>query len=118
MSEPGGEQRGRRVAGWQRATFLELFFDLVFVFALNQVDVRLINDFNTGHQLRFGEAAPVVLLFLALWILWLSMVALTSRLHPDSPPAQLMVFASMACAVVMAVAVGRGFEQRALIFAG
>ena len=118
MSEPGGERRGPEDARWQRATFLELFFDLVFVFALSQVSIRLINDFNTGHELVFSEAAPTVLMFLALWILWLSMVALTSRLHPNSPPAQLMVFASMTCAVVMAVAVGRGFEQRAVIFAG
>lgn len=74
MSEPGGEWRGREEAGWPRATFLELFFDLVF--ALNQVSIRLINDFDTGHKFLFSEAAPTVLMFLALWILWLWMVAL------------------------------------------
>ncbi|MEH0985021.1 low temperature requirement protein A [Micromonospora sp. CPCC 205556] len=44
MGEPGGERLRREKAGWQRASFLELLFDLVFVFALNQVSVRLIHD--------------------------------------------------------------------------
>ncbi|SCE72800.1 Low temperature requirement protein LtrA [Micromonospora purpureochromogenes] len=101
-----------------RASFLELLFDLVFVFALNQVSLRLVNDFSTGHELLIGEAAPTLLLFLALWVLWLSTVALTSRRRPDLLLVQILVFMSMAGAVVMAVVVPQGFEQRALVFAG
>lgn len=104
----------RKGAGWQRASFLELFFDLVFVFALNQVSVRLIQDLRAGRQLRFDEVMETLLLFLALWVLWLSTVALTSRQHPDSLLVQIMVFMAMASAVVMAVAVPQG---RALVFA-
>ena len=108
----------REKADWRRATVLELLFDLVFVFALNQVSLRLIKDFSTGHQLLIGEAAPTLLLFLAFWVLWLSTAALTSRRSPDSMLVQIVVFLSMAGAVVMAVAVPQGFEQRALLFAG
>jgi low temperature requirement protein LtrA len=117
MREPGGERLVPEEASWQRASFLELFFDLVFVFALSQVSLRLTNEFNTEHRLLFSEAAPTFLLFLALWMMWLSTVALTSRLHPDSALGQLTVFMSMAGAVVMAVSVAQGFEQRALVFA-
>ncbi|MDZ5446609.1 low temperature requirement protein A [Micromonospora sp. 4G57] len=117
MGEPGREQRVREEATWRRATFLELFFDLVFVFALNQVSMRLINDFTTGHRLLFSEAAPTFLLFLALWMLWVSTVVLTSRVDPNSWPGQIAVFMTMAGGVVMAVAVAQGFEQRALVFA-
>ena len=83
MGEPGGERLMREEAGWQRASFLELFFDLVFVFALNQVSLRLIHDLSTGHQLRFGEVVETFLLFLVLWVLWLSTVTLTSRRTPN-----------------------------------
>jgi low temperature requirement protein LtrA len=115
MGERGGERLMRREAGWQRASFLELLFDLAFVFALNQVSVRLIHDLSTGRQLRFGEVVETFLLFLALWVLWLSTVALTSRQRPDALLVQIMVFMAMASAVVMAVAVPQG---RALVFAG
>lgn len=118
MGEPGGERLMREEADWRRASFLELLFDLVFVFALNQVSVRLINDFSTGHELLIGEAAPTLLLFLALWVTWLTTVALTSRRRPDLLLVQIVVFMSMAGAVVMAVAVPKGFEQWALVFAG
>jgi low temperature requirement protein LtrA len=117
MSRREDERLTREEANWQRASFLELFFDLVFVFALNQVSLRLTNDFNTEHRLLLSEAVPTFLLFLALWMLWLSTVALTSWLPPDSLLGQLTVFMSMAGAVVMAVSVAQGFEQRAFVFA-
>ncbi|MGC5018376.1 low temperature requirement protein A [Micromonospora sp. DT47] len=118
MGESGGERLMREKAGWRRATFLELLFDLVFVFALNQLSLRLIHDLSAGSQQWFGEVVETFLLFLAFWVLWLSTVALTSRRSPDLLLVQIMVFMSMAGAVVMAVAVPQGFEQRALVFAG
>jgi low temperature requirement protein LtrA len=108
MGEPSGERRVREKAGWQRASFLELFFDLVFVFALNQVSLRLIHDFSVGRQLRFGEAVETFLLFMAIWVLWLSTVAITSRQNPDSMVIQIVVVIAIAGAVVMAVAVPQG----------
>ena len=48
MDEPGRERRVREKASWQRATILELFFDLVFVFALNRISLRLLDDFHSG----------------------------------------------------------------------
>jgi low temperature requirement protein LtrA len=118
MGEPGRERWVREGVGWKRASFLELFFDLVFVFALNQVSVRLIHDFSTGNQLRWGEAVATVLLFLTFWQLWVSTVGLTSRLDPGSPPLQIIVFMSMAGVAMMAVVVTQGFEGRAFVFAG
>lgn len=118
MSEPGRERRERENARWTRASFLELFFDLVFVYALNQISVRLNTDFLSGGRLRWNEAVATGLLFLAFWGLWVSTVTLTSRLDPDSPPLQIILCLSMAGAAVMAVVVTQGFEGRALVFAG
>jgi low temperature requirement protein LtrA len=118
MGEPGRERRVREDARWTRASFLELFFDLVFVYALNQISVRLNNAFRSGGQLRWSEAVATVLLFLVFWVLWVSTVTLTSRLDPDSPPLQMILYLSMAGAAVMAVVATQGFEGRALVFAG
>src|SRR5262245_19838754 len=118
MGEPGGERPVREEARWQRASFLELFFDLVFVFALNQVSLRLIKDFRSGNQLLVSEAATTFLMFLALWLLWVAAVALTSRLHPESALVRIIVFIEMACAVLMAVAALQGPEGRLLVFVG
>jgi Bacterial low temperature requirement A protein (LtrA) len=48
MDEPGHERLTREETSWRRATILELFFDLVFVFALDQVSLRLLKDFHSG----------------------------------------------------------------------
>ncbi|MGR6318484.1 low temperature requirement protein A [Micromonospora soli] len=114
MGEPGSGRRTESI--WRRASLLELFFDLVFVFALDQLGMRLINELNTGRPLRLGETVETVLLFLALWFMWVSTVATTSVRPPDSLLIQTVVFISMAGAVVMAVAV-QGFGQRVFVFA-
>ncbi|MGR6319058.1 low temperature requirement protein A [Micromonospora soli] len=117
MAEPGGQRLVREETSWRRATILELFFDLVFVFALNRVSLRLLENFHSAG-LGFSEFAGTLLLFLGLWFMWQTTAALTSRVHPDSRPGQFFVFSSMAGATVMAVAVPQGFEERALVFAG
>ncbi|NYF57987.1 low temperature requirement protein A [Micromonospora purpureochromogenes] len=117
MDEPGNGRRVREETIWRRATILELFFDLVFVFALNRISGRLLADFHSGG-LGFSEFAKTLLLFLGLWFMWQTTAALTSRVHPDSRPGQFFVFSSMAGATVMAVSVPQGFEERALVFAG
>ncbi|MGW4465721.1 low temperature requirement protein A [Micromonospora sp. NPDC004704] len=102
----------------QRATFLELFFDLVFVFALTRISQRLITDFNSERRILLSEAGQTLLLFLALWLIWTFTSLVTSRLDPDQPAIQLVVVGTMFGAMVMAVAVPKGFGERAIIFAG
>ncbi|MET8833186.1 low temperature requirement protein A [Micromonospora sp. NPDC004540] len=117
MAEPGGGRRLREETSWQRATILELFFDLVFVFALNRISLRLSTDFHAGG-LGIAQAVQTLLLALGLWFMWQTTAALTSRVYPDSRPGRFIVFSSMAGATVMAVAVPQGFEGRAVVFAG
>jgi low temperature requirement protein LtrA len=116
----GAESRGllRTEASTRRATFLELFFDLVYVFALTRVSERLITDFTTARRDLLFEAGETLLLFLALWLVWSFIALTTSRLDPDHPFTQFVVVATMLGAMVMAVAVPRGFGPRAIVFAG
>ncbi|AVT37574.1 low temperature requirement protein A [Plantactinospora sp. BB1] len=101
----------------QRATFLELFLDLVFVFALTRVSQRLVEDFTTGQRILLSEAGQTLVLFLALWLIWASTAWVTSALEPEAFPVQGVVVITVVCSMVVAVALPRGFGERALIFA-
>ncbi|MEU5787275.1 low temperature requirement protein A [Micromonospora purpureochromogenes] len=111
----GGLLRG--VTTSPRATFLELFFDLVFVFALTRVSQRLIDDVSADPPDALRQVAQTVVLFLALWLVWILTAWVTSRYEPERGPIQFVVVASMFASMVMAVAMPRAFAERALPFA-
>ncbi|MBE1488051.1 low temperature requirement protein A [Plantactinospora soyae] len=108
----------RGEASSQRATFLELFLDLVFVFALTRVSQRLITDFTTEQRILLSEAGQTLLLFLALWLLWATTAWITSTLEPDALAVQVVVVVTVVGSMVMAVALPQGFGERGLVFAG
>jgi low temperature requirement protein LtrA len=104
----------------QRATFLELFFDLAFVFALTRISQRLVQDFsgNAAVADRFVQGGRALLLLLALWMVWFAMALITDIYDPQRPEIQLLVFATMFGSLVMAVAVPEAFGDHGLAFAG
>ncbi|GAB3959589.1 hypothetical protein GCM10027614_79390 [Micromonospora vulcania] len=100
-----------------RATFLELFFDLAFVVALTRVSQRfadLSNDTGWALVTGFGRT---LLLFLALWLIWSHTTWITSRYEPERSVIQAVVVGTMFAGLVMAVALPRATEERALPFA-
>ncbi|MBQ0990022.1 low temperature requirement protein A [Micromonospora sp. H61] len=107
----------RSEASRQRATFLELFLDLVFVFALTRISARLIADFTDGQRGVYAGLGQALLLFLALWAVWSVTVWSTSWLDPDAPIVQTVIVMTLVGAMTMAVAVPHGFGARASLFA-
>ncbi|MEU7973535.1 low temperature requirement protein A [Micromonospora sp. NPDC049089] len=101
----------------QRATFLELFLDLVFVFALTRISARLITDFTDGQRGVYAGLGQALLLFLALWAVWSVTVWSTSWLDPDTPIVQAVIIMTLVGSMTMAVAVPDGFGARASLFA-
>ncbi|WP_327031615.1 low temperature requirement protein A [Micromonospora ureilytica] len=99
-----------------RATFLELFFDLAFVVALTRVSQRFagLSD-DTGWALVTGFGRTL-LLFLALWLIWSHTAWITSRYEPEQPIIQAVVVGTMFAGLIMAVALPRAMEERALPF--
>jgi low temperature requirement protein LtrA len=97
-----------------RATFLELFFDLVYVFALTQISSRMIHDlsFDKGALRRIvvPELAESLLLLLALWFLWSAVAWTTSRYDPQRLVIQAVVVVSLFGSMVIAVALPRAFQ--------
>ena len=104
-------QRDRDAGEEQRATTLELFYDLVFVFAVTQVSHLLLDDL--GWQ-GAGEAAIVLLV---VWWAWNYTTWVTNELDPDSPVVRLLLLGIMLATLVMAVAIPDAFESKGLLFA-
>ncbi|MEV4759330.1 low temperature requirement protein A [Micromonospora sp. NPDC049559] len=96
----------------ERATFLELFFDLAFVFALLQVSRGLV------QHLDWSGAFHTLILLLALWRVWLVTTWITNRLDPQWLPMQLMVVTTLLASLVLATALPQAFGKYGLIFAG
>jgi low temperature requirement protein LtrA len=94
----------------QRATPLELFFDLVFVFAFTQV-TGLMSENPTWEGLGQG-----LLVLAAVWWAWGGYAWLTNALHRDDWLARLGLFSAMAAMLIAALAVPQAFGDDAVIF--
>jgi low temperature requirement protein LtrA len=91
-------------------TPLELFFDLVFVFALTQV-TGFMSDDPTWAGVGKG-----LLILAALWWTWGAYAWLTNEIDPNEGSARLAVFGAMAAMFVAALAVPHAFDSDAVLF--
>jgi low temperature requirement protein LtrA len=91
-------------------TPLELFFDLVFVFALTQVAVLLADEPTWGGVLRG------MLVLAALWWAWSTYAWLTSATDVDEGGVRLVMLASMGAMFGVALAVPGAFGDDAVLF--
>ncbi len=91
-------------------TPLELFFDLVFVFALTQV-TGFMSDDPTWEGIGRG-----MLILAALWWAWGAYAWLTNAIDPNEGSARIAVFGSMAAMFVAALAVPHAFDTDAVLF--
>lgn len=95
----------------RRVTPLELFFDLVFVFAITQV-TGLLSDEPTPLGLLRGVA-----LLAALWWAWVCYSWLTNTVRAeDATPARLVVLSAMAAMLVASLAVPDAFGDAGIVF--
>ncbi|MEV4631035.1 low temperature requirement protein A [Micromonospora sp. NPDC049523] len=95
----------------QRATYVELFYDLVFVFTLARLAEALIEDL---HPLGAYEA---LILLLATWWVWSYTNLATETLDSQRPAVQLLVIAIMFGSLVMSTAIPDAFDGRGPLFA-
>ena len=91
-------------------TPLELFFDLVFVFAMTQVTSLLVDDPTWGGVLR------AMLVVAALWWAWEAFAWLTSTMDVDEGGVRLAVLAAMGAMFGVALAVPGAFGDDAVLF--
>jgi low temperature requirement protein LtrA len=110
ISDQGGVLRARSGAE-ERVTPLELFFDLVFVFALTQV-TGFLSDRPTWLGMLQGGA-----LLTALWAAWGGYSWLTNAVPAEEViPARLVIFCAMAAMFVASLAVPDAFGHYGVLF--
>ena len=94
----------------QRVTPLELFFDLVFVFAFTQVTTVLSDD-PTWGGLGHG-----LLILAALWWAWAAYAWLTNTVDPGEGAVWGAMLVAMAAMFVAALAVPDAFGRHGVVF--
>jgi low temperature requirement protein LtrA len=104
-------RRGVRATQAQGVTFVELFFDLVFVFAVTQITAQTAHDLTPGGVLRS---------VLVGWLIWWAWTQFTWTLNPADTShgwVRVLTLVATASAFVMAASVPRAFTDEAVWFA-
>ena len=102
--------RERELESEQRVTPLELFFDLVFVFAITQV-TSFLADNSTWDGLLRG-----LFLLGVLWWAWAAYAWLTNTLNPEEGVVRIAVFASMGAMLIVSLATPHAFGVDGVTF--
>lgn len=95
-----------------RVTPMELFFDLVYVFAITQLSHLLLEN------LDLHGVAQTTLLMLAVWVAWVYTAWFTNWFDPDHRVVRVTLMLVMICSLVMSATLPEAFGDRGLVFAG
>jgi low temperature requirement protein LtrA len=93
-----------------QVTPLELFFDLVFVFAITQVTSLL------AHNPTWGGVLRGMLVLAAVWWAWSAYAWLTSAMDVDEGGVRLVMLASMGAMFGVGLAVPGAFVDDGVLF--
>jgi low temperature requirement protein LtrA len=89
----------------RKVTWLELFFDLVFVAALSQVGTPLIADYS------FAEATRFAFLLLLIWWAWHGYTMFATRFATDSGRDRAATLLQMVAVIFMAANAEDGLDS-------
>jgi low temperature requirement protein LtrA len=98
-----------RAAGRRRVTNVELFFDLVYVFAVTQL-----SHFLLGHRTVAG-ALEAALLLAMVWLLWAYTTWVTNWFDPEKIPVRLLLLALMLVSLAMSAGLPDAFTSTGLL---
>ena len=94
-----------------KVSFIELFFDLVFVFAITQLSHLLMANFSPLGALQ------TVMLLLAVWWVWIYTTWVTNWLDPEKEVIRISLLVLMVLGLVLSAAIPEAFGTRSLAFA-
>lgn len=95
-----------------RVTYEELFFDLVYVFAVTQLSHHLL------HHLDLAGVLQTLVLWFAVWLGWQYACWVSNWFDPEAPRIRGLLFATMLLALLMSSSIPEAFADRAWVFAG
>ena len=95
----------------RKTSYIELFFDLVFVFAFTQVTALILEDTSVQGFLRAALVLAMV------WWAWSAYAWMTNAIDIENTVTRLIIFTAMAAGFFMALAVPDAFQDEAAWFA-
>jgi len=98
----------RARSGAERVTNVELFFDLVYVFAVTQISHYLLAHPTVTGALRAG------LLLIMIWLVWAYTTWVTNWLDPERIAVRLLLLGLAGASLVMSAAIPGAFSARGL----
>ncbi|SDP82099.1 Low temperature requirement protein LtrA [Rhodoferax sp. OV413] len=101
--------RGQHDSG--KVEMVELFFDLVFVFAITQLSHTLLADLGPANALRVG------LMLVAVWWVWIFTSWVTNWLDPNRPSVRACLLVLMLAGLVLSASVPQAFGDKGWAFA-
>jgi low temperature requirement protein LtrA len=101
--------RGDGIA--QPTTTVELFFDLVYVFAITQLSHQILRDLSVAGTAR------AAFLLLVVWWAWIYTTWMANWFDPASPAVRGVLTAVMLASLVMAASLPEAFGEQGLVFA-
>ena len=111
-AEPAAPRLLRDRSGSQRVTNIELFFDLVYVFAVTQLSHYLLGHPTVPGALQAG------LLLVMIWQVWVYTTWVTNWLDPDQMAVRLLLVVLMLVSLAMSASLPRAFEDLGLWIGG
>lgn len=112
--DAGAPVRDETADDGARVGYIELFFDLVFVFAITQISHYLIKHFDAAGL------AQGMILFGAVWWAWIYTTWVTNWLDPERSAVRIMLAVIMLGSLIMSTAIPKAFAEgwSGLAFAG
>ncbi len=107
---PSGMLRVRAPGEHSRVTTFELFFDLIFVFAVTQLSHTLAEHLSAEGLLH------TTILLLAVWWVWMYTTWATNWADPDHLVVRIVLVAIMLGGLIMAASIPEAFDGRAFGF--
>ena len=104
--------RGRGSHDSGKVGMVELFFDLVFVFAVTQLSHSLLANLTALGAVHVG------LLLVAVWWVWIFTSWVTNWLDPERIAIRIGLFVLMVAGLLLSVSIPHAFTDRGLLFAG
>jgi low temperature requirement protein LtrA len=101
-----------RRQGMARVTNVELFFDLVYVFAVTQLSHHLL------ARPTVTRALQTALLLAMVWMVWAYTTWLTNWLDPERLPVRMLLIALAVASLVMSAALPDAFGSRGFLVGG
>jgi low temperature requirement protein LtrA len=109
---PNAPRLLRDRSGAQRVTNIELFFDLVYVYAVTQLSHYLLGHSTVAGALQAG------LLLAMVWLVWSYTTWVTNWLDPEQMAVRLLLVVLMLVSLAMSASLPRAFEDLGLWVGG